>query len=94
MTKRTARVPAEDERAPPTYVFVEVGTDAVREYDPKTGEGPVIEDRTRDAVLIGASEAVEDDKAQGVVAAYLGTDGHYHFLRHLDGDELRKLGLR
>lgn len=73
--------------------FVYVDTDnMLHEFDPETGEGPVLEE-CRDAVLIDASESVEDGAAQGVVRAYLGTDRHWHFEGLINRRERLSLGL-
>lgn len=60
--------------------FVYVGVDgALIEFDPVTGEGEPIEAECRDQVLISSSEVMEDRPECGVVRAYKGGDGHWHF---------------
>lgn len=74
------------------YVDPEGGKNMLREFDPATGEGPVLEE-CRDHVLIEASESVEDGPTQGVVRAYLGGDQHWHFDGRLTRDERKALSL-
>lgn len=73
------------------FVYVDVSHKLI-EFDPKTGEGEELDG------LIGkdletASEAVEDEPACGVVAAYAGADGWWHFDHYLTKDERKTLGL-
>lgn len=74
------------------FVWVDLNG-ALREFDPKTGEGPILEPKCRDRVLIDASESVENGAAQGVVRAYLGVDKHWHFDGLISRAERRTLDL-
>lgn len=74
------------------FVWVSTDGETLHEFDPETGEGPVLE-VTRDRVLIDASEATENGPSQGVVRAYFGGDKHWHFDGLLSTAERRKLDL-
>lgn len=73
------------------FVWVDMDNN-LREFDPNTGEGPVIE-LCRDHVLLDASEASEVRGDSGVVRAYLGIDRHWHLDGKLTTAERRTLGL-
>lgn len=70
------------------YVWVDLDENLC-EFDPKTGEGPIIE-TCKDRNLIESSEACEDE-CGGVVVASKGVDGHWHMVRYLTRAEKREL---
>lgn len=74
------------------FVYVDMDN-ALHEFDPKTGEGPIITADCRDRALCDASEVAEHGPAQGVVRAYLGVDKHWHFDRYITTGERKALGL-
>lgn len=72
--------------------FVYVDTeDRVIEFDPETGEGEPIEPFCNDRTLRESSAAVENEPACGVVRAYCGVDGHWHFDGYLTTAERLEL---
>lgn len=72
------------------FVWVDLD-EKLHEYDPESGEGPVLED-CNDSVLIAASDAAEV-RDSGVVRAYFGSDKHWHLDGKLVYEERKKLGL-
>lgn len=74
------------------FVYLDT-SGALRDFDPETGEGPILEVVCNDRELCEASESCEDSADQGVVRGYLGVDKHWHFDGRLTKTERLSLGL-
>ncbi len=73
-------------------VYVEYGTECDDEgAELREHPSEAILERTRDQVLIDASVGCEP--SQGIVRAYFGVDGHWHFDSYLTRDERNAMKL-